>query len=302
MYKILAINHSQSGQLTEIVDNFLKPILETKNVVIDRITFDTKEKFPFPWTTDVFFDTMPESILEEPKELTEITYQYEKYDLVVLGYQPWFLSPSIPTSSLLQDVAFKKRIANTNVITLIGARNMWINSQESIKKHLSNANAKLIGNIPLIDRNNNSISAITILYWMLSGKKESFLGIFPKPGILQKEIDEMQDYGKIFNAAKEEHKLEKLQENFLAKGSIFIANNLMFVELRGRKLFNVWAKWIKSKTKTRKFWVSVYKYYLLVALFLVAPILLIIVNVFIFPFSKSSLKKKKSYFYGVELK
>ena len=26
-----------------------------------------------------------------------------KYDLVILGYQPWFLSPSIPTTSLLED-------------------------------------------------------------------------------------------------------------------------------------------------------------------------------------------------------
>lgn len=302
MYKILAINFSQSGQLTAIVDNFLKPLSINENISIDRIVYDHKEKFPFPWTSDVFFNTMPESILEEPRDLEEIVYQEEKYDLVILGYQPWFLSPSIPTSSLLQNTEFKKRIKNTEVITLIGSRNMWINGQESVKKHLTEAKAKLIGNIPLIDHNNNSISAITILYWMLTGKKESFLGIFPKPGVLQSEIDDMSSYGDIFLKAKENNQLSGLQGKFRAKGNIDISNNLMFVELRGRKLFKIWANFIKSKKSSRKFWVSVYKYYLLVALFLVAPILLIILNVFIFPFTKDDFKKKKSYFCGVELK
>lgn len=302
MYKVLAINYSQSGQLTEIVDNFLKPLKTKEDVSIDRIVFDTQDKFPFPWTSDVFFDTMPESLLEEPRALETISYKYENYDLVILGYQPWFLSPSIPTNSLLQDEEFKKRVNGTEVITLIGSRNMWINSQESVKKHLVNANAKLIANVPLIDHNNNSISAITILYWMLTGKKESFLGIFPKPGVLQEEIDDMKSYGDIFIQSLNNNKLNTLQEDFLAKGDIKISKNIMFVELRGRKLFKIWANLIKSKNKTRKLWVSIYKYYLLVALFLVAPILLIILNVFIFPFTKTDFEKKKSYFCGVELK
>ena len=52
---------------------------------------------------------------------------------------------------------------------------MWISAQERIKKKINEAGGNLVGNIPFVDRNNNSISAVTILYWMLSGKKDRFL-------------------------------------------------------------------------------------------------------------------------------
>src|SRR6056297_2871359 len=135
MIKILAINYSQSGQLNEIMDNFVAPLKETAD--IDRIVFEPERDFPFPWTSSEFFDTMPESVLEKPIPLKPISFKHEHYDFIILGYQPWYLSPSIPTSALLQNEAFAKRLRDTKVITVIGSRNMWINSQKSIKKRLT---------------------------------------------------------------------------------------------------------------------------------------------------------------------
>lgn len=300
MFKILAINYSQSGQLNEIVDNFLIPIKNDSNFDIDRIVFDLEKPFPFPWTNDAFFDAMPESVKEIEQPLQKINYKHEKYDLVIFGYQPWFLSPSIPSSSILQNEEFKQRIENSEVITLVGARNMWLNSQESVKTYLKEANATLIGNVPLIDKTNNFISAITILYWMLSGKKEKFLGIFPKPGVSDEEIKEMSTFGNIFLKAQKTGELKHLQEKFLATNKIKISTSLMFVELRGKELFKIWAKLVLSKEKARKFWITLYKYYLLFAFFIVAPILLTILNIFVFPFTKSYFERKKSYFCSVE--
>lgn len=298
--KILAIHYSQSGQLTQILENFLNP-LESEHE-IDFIKFDLKEKFPFPWTSNVFFDSMPESVLEIPREIEEIHYKHENYDLVILGYQPWFLSPSIPTVSLLKNDQFKNLIQNTKVITIIGSRNMWINGQESVKKYLKNAGASLIGNIPLFDRHNNYASAISILYWMLTGKKEKYLGIFPKPGVANEEINSMNEFGEILEESIKQDNNANLQTKFINTKRIIISNSLLFVELRGKKLFKIWANLISKKKKNRKILVTIYKYYLLIALFIVAPILLIILNLFIFPFLQSYFKKKKSYFYSTELK
>lgn len=297
---ILAINYSQSGQLNTIIDNFIKPLKKAHE--IDRIIYKPKNDFPFPWTTDVFFNSMPESVLEEKVELEKINYKHEKYDLIILAYQPWYLSPSIPTSSLLQDVRFKELLNSTKVITVIGSRNMWLNSQESIKKTMQKNNAKLIGNIALSDKANNQLSAISILYWMLTTKKGKFLNIFPKPGVSDKDIEEIEKQGEILADCIEKNNLIMLQEKLQTKYPTNIPNDILFIEERAKRLFNMWAKLIKKKNKTRKLWVNIYKYYLLIALFIIAPIVLFFVNILIFPFTKSYVKKKKKYFCGVELK
>tara|TARA_B110000037_G_C17122296_1_gene506414 strand:- start:3659 stop:4558 length:900 start_codon:yes stop_codon:yes gene_type:complete len=298
--KILAINYSQSGQLNSIIHNFIRPLHKEHD--IDRIIFKPKKDFPFPWTSDIFFNTMPESVLEEKVALEKINYKYEKYDLIILGYQPWYLSPSIPTSSLLQDENFRKLLPNTKVITIIGSRNMWLNSQESIKKSLSKGQAELIANIVLSDKTNNQVSAITILYWMLTTKKEKFLNIFPKPGVSNEDISKIEQQGILLQNEIGTNDLNNIQEKFERNIPTIIPNDILFIEERAIKLFKMWAKLIKSKRKTRKLWVTIYKYYLLIALFIIAPIVIFFVNIFIFPFTKNYLKTKKQYFRGIQLK
>jgi hypothetical protein len=112
---------------------------------------------------------MPETVLEVDYEVKDIHYSCEKYDLIVLGYQPWFLSPSLPTTALLKNEKFKSLLKDTPVVTVIGSRNMWLNSQESVKKLIQEAGGKLVGNVPFIDKTNNLLSAVTILHWMLTG-------------------------------------------------------------------------------------------------------------------------------------
>ena len=124
MKKILAINYSQTGQLDEIMDEFVSSMTEFD---VDRVKIEMIKKFEFPWTTLDFFDAMPECVNEVPAEISPITYKHKSYDLIILGYQPWFLSPSIPTISLLKNDAFKTVLNHTPIVTVIGARNMWLN-------------------------------------------------------------------------------------------------------------------------------------------------------------------------------
>ncbi|HIP31563.1 MAG TPA: hypothetical protein EYG86_02250, partial [Crocinitomicaceae bacterium] len=166
--KILAINYSQSGQLDNIMSNFLSPI---ENCDIDRIHLQPEKSFAFPWPTDNFYDIMPETVLEEAIPLKKVTFKEEKYDLIILGYQPWFLSPSMPTAALLQLKGFTSRLNNTKVITVIGARNMWLNSQTSVVEQITNAGGEMVGNLALVDRSPNHLSAISIAHWMMTGKK-----------------------------------------------------------------------------------------------------------------------------------
>lgn len=301
MKKILVIDYSQSGQLTTITRNFTSQF-STSEIEYQQI--QPKNKFPFPWTTPVFFDAMPETVLEKAIEIEEINYKHSSYDLIIIGYQPWFLSPSQPILALLKDVTFQNLINNTPVVTVIGSRNMWLNAQESVKQHLVNANAKLIGNIALSDRSNNLIGVITILHWMLTGEKTKKWGIFPKPGVSDEDIEGVKKYGIIADSYLQKNDFDGMQQEFAKNGGVPIDTNILFIEGRAKRLFIIWANLIikKAKNGKRAFWVNCFKYYLIFALFIVSPILLLIYNLFIYPFVISKVKRQKIYFQGVQLK
>lgn len=296
--KILVVHFSQSGQLTEILTNFTS---QFSDVEIENQFIVPKNKYPFPWTVPVFFDVMPETVLEKEIELEKIPYQHKKYDLIILGYQPWFLSPSLPFTSLLKDSDFKEVLKDTPVITIIGSRNMWLNSQESVKKLIKEGGGKLVGNVALADRGDNLIGVITILHWTLTGKKTKKWGIFPKPGVSDEDIEGVKVFGQLANSALHDEKLDHLQEQIIAKGGVIIKTNILFIEGKAKRLFIIWANLITKKSN-RSFWVNAFKYYLIFVLFVVSPIILILYNVLILPFTLSKVDKKKDYFQQVELK
>jgi len=291
--KILVINYSQSGQLDEIIENYISTL---SNVTIDRVKFSVTKKFDFPWTIPTFFDAMPECVKEIPTSINEINYQFDKYDLIILGYQPWFLSPSIPTTSLLKNEQFKRLLNGTPVITVIGSRNMWLNSQDAVVKMIDEANGKMIGNLPLIDKSNNILSAASILHWMLTGKKERKWGIFPIPGISQEDIEGAAKFGAILNNCITNNTLNDYQNQLVKENGVLINTNILFIEGRAKTIFKVWANLILKKEaqgKKRSFWVSFFKYYLVIALFVVSPFVIIIYNVLIRPFTIKSIREKK---------
>jgi len=302
MKKILVINYSQSGQLNEIIDNFLIPFNDKQ---IERVNIFPKKVFPFPWSSQEFFDVMPESVLEEKIELEPYYFKSENYDMVIIGYQPWYLSPSLPTTALLKDEKFTSLLKGKPVVTIIGARNMWLNAQESVKEYIQKVGGELVANIPFIDRNANLISAVTILYWMLNGKKEKFLNIFPYPGVSEKNIKGASKFGEIVFEAFQEESYYMLQNKILDLKLINVKTNILFIELRAKRLFKIWAKIIKNKSsniRQRTIWIKLFKYYLLVALFIVAPIVLTVYNLLIAPFSFNAINRKKEYFCGIRKK
>ncbi|GGH33955.1 dialkylrecorsinol condensing protein DarA [Dyadobacter endophyticus] len=302
MKNILVVNYSQSGQLNQIIDQFLTPFDAER---VERLEIFPAKPFVFPWTSDEFFDKMPECVHEEPIELQPLHFGAGRYELIVIGYQPWFLSPSLPITALLHSPVFKARVKDTPIVTVIGGRNMWLNSQESVKKLIADAGGKLVGNIPLMDRVSNLVSAVTILHWMLTGRKDRKWGIFPKPGVSEQDIQSASRFGAIVKKAYDSGQYAGLQREIMATGLINIPTDILFIEARAKKLFRIWAKLIKTKGTTpekRKRLVGFFKYYLLVALFMVAPVLVTVYRVLIAPFAANAIKKKKEYFCGVETK
>src|SRR6185503_17603061 len=258
--KVLAIYYTQSGQFTEIIDSLTAPLV-ADGVSVEKVIIKPVVDFNFPWTGKRFFSVMPDCVLGVPTDLQPVEWKETLYDLIILGYQPWFLSPSIPSNSLLNLPKFRTLLKDTPVVTVSAARNMWLNAYDRIRKSLNEAGANLVGNIALIDKHPNPVSFITIFYWMLSGKKERYLNIFPKPGVSEEDIKNTKIFGETVAAHLLSSNWEGLQQELVEQKAVEINYNLLFIEGKAKFIFAAWAKFI-AKQKNRTPWLSAFKYYL----------------------------------------
>jgi len=269
MKRILVVYYTQSGQLKEIIDSVLSPLTE---VTIDFLPIDTTEPFPFPWTDEAFFGAFPESYLQIPQPLKPFQLAHTDYDLVILGYQVWYLSPSIPFNSFLQSEAGKQLLQGKPIITVSGTRNMWVMAQQKVKKLLTDCGARLVGNIALTDRHHNHISVITIVQWLFSGNKNKrYLGVFPKAGVADKDIQGASVYGTLIAPHLQTGDYTGLQQAIVAHGGVHYKRFLLSAEKKGNRLFGIWAKMIYG-SKKRKFLLKCFRIYLYIAIWVLMPI------------------------------
>ena len=297
--KVLAVYFTQSGQTKAILDNFLKPVIADGNEV-EFLRIKPAHSFPFPWPIPDFFDTVPESVEVIPTVLEPWKTSLDKYDLVILGWQPWNLSPSIPFNSILQDEQFKALIKGTPVITLSGCRNMWINAQEKNKKLLHNAGARLVGNIALVDRSPNHLSYFTIFHWLGTGRKDRKWGIFPKPGVSDQDISGASKFGNIVINYLRTMSFDNMQEDLVRAGAAPVKYSLMFIERKAGKIFQKWVDIINKHPQKRKNILVAYKYYLAIALLVASPIILTVDLLLFRPFSQKKIRQQMNYYRGVE--
>ena len=273
MKRILVIYYTQSGQLKEIADNFVAPF-QKKGVEVDFYQIEMETPFPFPWTNESFFWAFPESFLEIPQPIKPVStaIMSKEYDLIVLAYQVWYLSPSIPVTSFLKSEQARALLERKPVVTLSGTRNMWIKAQEKVRNMLVKKGACIVANIALTDRHYNHISVLTIVHWLFTGKKDKYLGIFPLPGVSQKDITNATQYGElVLNHVQKGEYQQSLQKEIVAQGGVQVKPFLLSAEKKANRLFGIWARAIYQSPR-RKFLLKCFHAYLYFAIWILMPI------------------------------
>lgn len=281
MKKILVIYFSQTGQAKQALDATLKPFLENSEYQIDYHLIKTKKTFPYPWSYMQFFDAFPETVRGVPCEIEPLQIDTSiNYDLVVIAYQPWFLSICVPINSFLQTEQAKFLLANKPVITLINCRNMWLGAQEKMKKQLLNLKANLVGNITFVDKSPNLVSLVTVFAYVLGGTKENFMGIFPKYGVTEKDLIKAPEFGVCIKSHLENNKLPQLQVELNKIGALDIRGNLLLMEGRGKALFPLYANYISKKgtqgSEQRQTRVRIFGIVLPTAILFLSPIITVL--------------------------
>lgn len=307
MKKVLVVYYTQTGQQKEILDQLLAPLADDPAVELTFHRIQPVTDYPFPWNGHRFFDAFPESFLQIPCALKPMDEQVlnERYDLVVLGYQVWYLSPSIPFNSFLQSEEAKRLLRDTPVATVINCRNMWVMAQEKVKKVLYEIGAHHVGNVALVDRHLNHVSVITIVHWMMKGRKDSYLGIFPKPGVSEEDISGAVKFGRSLLPHLHSGDYATLQAEWIAQGGVRVKPVLVFTDKRANTMFAKWAKIIRSKglpkSEARKPWLKAFNYYLLFAIWVLAPIVALLFLILHLPFL-SLVRKEKRYHQSIQFK
>lgn len=272
--RVLILYYSQTGQLRNIIDNILVDVKDKLNITYALI--EPVTQYPFPWNPDVFFDTMPETVMHTPPPVKPLPDEIvdADYDLVIFGNQTWFLNPSQPITAFLQSPSARV-LSNKNVITVVGARNMWLHAQERIKEHLLRLNANLVGHIALVDNTTNIISTLTVIRWLIKGRKEA-TGMMPAAGVQETDIQKAQRYGMPIYRHLTENKLDSLHQELLLLGAVQIKPGLVLLEETGIRNFRKWSRYIAAKggpgAPERQGRVKQFKRLLLVAIFVLSPI------------------------------
>jgi hypothetical protein len=272
--RIILLYYNQTGQLRHILDNVVADIKD--KVEIDYAAIEPESAFPFPWTALQFFDAMPESVQLQPRPVKPLpaSVMEQHYDLVIFGYQPWFLHPSQPITGFLKSDS-ARILKDKPVITVVGCRNMWLNAQERMKEMLETVGAKLVGNIVLVDTHPNLVALLTVIRWTFKGQKEAS-GLLPAAGVQEKDIQKSQRYGIPIYRHLADDNLIDLQRELLLMGAIHLNPGLVLLEQRGVKNFRFWSKYILEKggpgDPNRAGRVKMFENLLLVGIFILSPI------------------------------
>ena len=296
---ILVVYYTQTGQLHEIVKSITAPLMEDSFIRVVYEELKPKPPFPFPWSSDEFFQAMPESVKGIPCELEPLSLSgNEDFDQIIIAWQPWYLSPSIPIHAFFQNKTAMKLLKGKPVLTVIGSRNMWVTAQEKIKEYISKAGGNLVGNILLYDRAPNLLSVVSVIRWMFKGKKDRYLKIIPPAGVSAADIAGAVRYGDILRNAVRAGDYGKLREQLVEAGAVDVKPELVMIEKRGIILFNIWAAFILKKgpygSMSRVNRIRLFKYYLLFVIYIVSPFATILYHI-IRPFRGQAIKKQISF-------
>ena len=298
MKRVLVLYYSQSGQLKNMVDSVTGPLAESDSVAVDYRQIIPKDPYPYPWPFYPFFDAFPEAIYMNGCEVNPLEDLADDYDLIIVGYTVWFLSPSIPMTGFMQSEQAKKIFKDKPVVTLIACRDMWVMAQEKMKKLIGDLGATLIDNVVLTDQGGSIYAFITTPRWLLTGKKDPFW-FFPAAGVSDEEMQKSARFGERLLTALENDEEKAKQPLLKNMGAVTVNGKLVGTEKIATRSFMVWGKLIQKAGKpgsfARKVVITVYALFLATLVLTIVP-LNILVRRAIYPFRKAAIEKSVAYY------
>jgi hypothetical protein len=301
MRQVLIVHFSQTGQLDRLAQSVCEPLQQCSDIQLDFLQLQPAQPYPFPWPFLGFFRIFPETVLMRPQPLLPLAVDASKrYDLVILAYQVWFLSPSQPMTAFLASPEAAQLLKGTPVLTLIGCRNMWLMAQEKVKKRLTELGARLVDNIALTDACGTAASFLATPLWLFTGRQKPY-GWVPRAGIAEVEIVAASRFGTAIaqRLTADDQPIE--QPMLTGLGAVRIDEKLIASEKVGNRSFQLWSRLLAAlgpqQSRRRGAGLVVYIVFLLCLIVTVVPLSALLKKL-LAPLLKQRTQREKAYFAG----
>lgn len=263
--RVLVVHYSQSGQLTRVLDAMLAPLRESSKaslsasqssqaatppqppVEVVELVLEPTEPFPFSWPFFQFLEAFPESVQLMPRPLKPLPdLGVQRFDLIILGYQVWYLSPAQPMTAFLQSPQAKAWLHDVPVVTVVACRNMWLMAQEKMKRLIAAAGGRHCDHVALTDPPEHVLSSfITTPRWLLRGKRDAFWGL-PRAGVTDADIAATRRFGQALAAALAQDAEKSGQPMLRGLGAAPVQPGLIVSEHAGQRAFTVWSRIVRA--------------------------------------------------------
>jgi hypothetical protein len=301
MRQVLIVHYSQTGQLDRLAQSVCGPLQEHADIQLDFLQLQPAQPYPFPWPFLDFFRIFPETVLMRPQPLLPLAVDASKrYDLVILAYQVWFLSPSQPMTAFLASPQAAQLLKGTSVVTLIGCRNMWLMAQEKLKARLTELGARLLDNIALTDACGTAASFLATPLWLFTGRQKPYSWV-PRAGIDEAEMAAASRFGQAMAQRLTADSLPIEQPMLTGLGAVRIDEKLIASEKVGNRSFQLWSRLLAAlgpqQSRRRAAGLVVYILFLLCLIVTVVPLSALLKKL-LAPLFKERTQREKAYFSG----
>lgn len=273
---ILVVHYSQTGQLSQAVAALVQPLRDAGHQV-HEMSLVPQQPFPFPWPPLKFLDAFPESVQLAPGPLQPPDLPpHVKFDLIVLAYQAWYLSPSQPMTAFLQGADAARLLRGKPVVTLVACRNMWLMAQEKMKALIAAAGGELRDHIALSDPPEHALSSfITTPRWLLTGRRNAFWGL-PAAGIPAPELQGTARFGRALALALDRDAERSAAPMLSGLRAAPVDLKLILSEHAGHRAFKLWSRLLRAiggpGSPVRQPFLLLFAVYLVLMILTVVPI------------------------------
>lgn len=186
--RVLVLHYSQSGETLRAARIFVEA-LAAAGAVVAVAEICPRDAYPYPWRSiRRFFDAMPDAILGLAGEVLPPQLAASgRFDLVILAYPVWFLSPATPVRSFFAS-PHAKVFADADVVTISVSRAMWQRASIAMKRLLAATGGRHTDNIAVTHQGSPLATLVSTPRTLLFGKRDRFLGLFPNAGIADDEM------------------------------------------------------------------------------------------------------------------
>lgn len=301
MRQVLIVHFSQTGQLDRLAQSVCAPLQQQADIQLDFLPLQPAQPYPFPWPFLDFFRIFPETVLMRPQPLLPLAVDASKrYDLLILAYQVWFLSPSQPMTAFLASPEAAQLLKGTPVVTLIGCRNMWLMAQEKVKNRLTELGARLVDNIALTDACGTAASFLATPLWLFTGRQKPYSWV-PRAGIDEAQIAAASRFGAAMAQRLTADNLPVEQPMLAGLGAVRIDEKLIASEKVGNRSFQLWSRLLAAlgpqQSRRRAAGLVVYIVFLLCLIVTVVPLSAVLKKL-LAPLFKERTQREKAYFAG----